>query len=71
VPARCRAVVLLADLGSPNVAAFTAELRGVPVVVVNQLARSDPAVGQEAARVLAAAGVEEESIREVLNGIRR
>lgn len=71
MPARCRAVVLVGDLGSANVATFTVDLQGIPVVVVNQLARSDPEVRQEAARVLAAAGVEEETIHEVLNGIRR
>jgi hypothetical protein len=66
-----RAVVLVADLGSANVAAFTADLNGNPVVVVHQLARSDPAVRAEATRVLVAAGVDEKTIHEVLHGIRR
>lgn len=66
-----RAVVLVADLGSANVAAFTADLNGIPVVVVHQLARYDPAVRAEAARALVAAGVEAETIHEVLHGIRR
>ncbi len=67
----CRAVVLVADLGSVKVAAFTADLNGIPVVVIHQLARADPAVRDEAVRLAATAGVEAETIHEVLHGIRR
>jgi hypothetical protein len=66
----CRAVAVVADLGTDNVAAFIADLNGSPVVVVHQLARHDPAVRAEALRVLRAAGVEAETIHEVLDGIR-
>lgn len=67
---RCRAVVVVADLQSPRVAAFTADLNGSPVAVVNSLARHDPAVREEAERALAAAGFDAETINEALYGIR-
>ncbi|WP_432158109.1 hypothetical protein [Streptomyces sp. bgisy153] len=52
-------------------AAFTADMDGSRVAVVNSLARRDPVVREEAVRFLAAAGVDAESIHEALNGIRR
>lgn len=63
-------VVVVADLGTPNVAAFAADSGEGRVVVVHQLARHDPAVRAEALRVMAAAGVAAETIHEVLHGIR-
>ncbi len=60
----------MVDLESPKVAAFTADMNGSPVAVVNALAREDPVVREEAIRALAAAGIDCESIHEVLNGIR-
>lgn len=68
---RCRAVVVVADLKTPRVAAFIADMNGTPVAVVNSLARRDPVVREEAASALAAAGVDAETIYEVLHGIRR
>lgn len=67
---RARAIVLVADLGTPKVAAFTARLNGVRIAVVHPLAREDPAIRREAALALTAAGVDLETITEVLNGIR-
>ncbi|MCX4622841.1 hypothetical protein ACF09G_12860 [Streptomyces albogriseolus] len=52
-------------------AAFTADMNGSPVAVVNALAREDPAVREEAKRALAAAGIDADTIDEVLDGIRR
>ncbi|MFF9279577.1 hypothetical protein [Streptomyces griseosporeus] len=51
-------------------AAFTADMDGSPVVVVNSLARRDPVIREEAARLLADAGIEADTIHEVLDGIR-
>lgn len=63
--------VVVADLESPRIAAFTAAIDGKPVAVVNALAREDPDVREEAERVLADIGVDAHTIREVLDGIRR
>jgi len=71
VSTRCTAVVVVTDLQSRNVAAFTADMNGSPVAVVNALAREDPVVREEAKRALAAAGIDADTIHEVLHGIRR
>lgn len=68
---RHRAVVIVTDLESRRVAAFTAEVDDRPVAVVNSLAREDPAVRAEAIRALEAAGIDADMIHEVLDGIRR
>jgi hypothetical protein len=65
-------VIVISDLETRHVAAFTADMDGSPVAVVNSLARVDPVVREEAMRALAAAGIDAATIHEVLaNGIRR
>ncbi len=66
---RAAAVVVLADLLSPRVAAVTARVNGSTVAVVNSRARTDPVVREEAAHALADAGVDADTIHEVMNGI--
>jgi hypothetical protein len=61
---------VVADLGSTAVAAFTADMNGIPVAVVNRLAEHDPVVREQAELALAAAGFSSETIHEVLDGIR-
>lgn len=68
---RAAAVVVLADLKSPRVAAVTADINGSPVAVVNSRARVDPVIREEAARALEDAGVDAVTIHEVMNGICR
>jgi hypothetical protein len=63
-------VIVVADLKTSRVAAFTADVNGSPIAVVNSLARRDPVVREEAAGALAAAGFDADTIHEVLYGVR-
>ncbi|WP_330348127.1 hypothetical protein [Streptomyces sp. NBC_00582] len=63
--------ITVADLESSRIAAFTAVIDGTPVAVVNARAREDPEIREQAAAVLADLGVDERTIREVVNGVRR
>lgn len=62
-------LVLKCDLG-PRVAAVTVDVNGVPVAVVNTQIETDPEARREARAALAAAGFNQQSIREVLDGVR-
>lgn len=63
--------IAVADLESPRIAVFVAAINGAPVAVVNALAREDPVIREQAAAVLAGLGVDDRTIQEVVNGIRR
>lgn len=61
--------IVVADLGSTEVAAFIAQFDGVPVAVVNRVAEYDAAVREQAVYALAAAGFGAEKIRWALGGV--